>query len=137
MRPTRSARADSPGTPATSRGLPEDLNWKLQAGCTSYKGPVMEVPIELCEPCPVRTECGALYAEMQADIDADRGPNEAKQYLGGIWEGEKKQSARHQVAFGSIPIEPCPDDCEAPRHARGACRNHYQQQYDRHTKRKR
>ena len=97
----------------------------------------MEVPIELCETCPVQAECGDLWSGMQDDLDKNHNPREARRYLGGVWGGELRQSARHQVEFGSIPIEPCPESCLAPRHARGACRNHYQQQYDKHNPRQR
>ena len=130
--PALRTNVPTPYAPATSRTLPEDVNWKHEAACADHTGPVMQVPLSLCAACSVRTECNALYLELQETIDATRDPNEAKQHLGGIWGGLARQEARHQVAFGSVPIEPCPDSCTAPRHARGACRNHYNQQYIRH-----
>ena len=93
----------------------------------------MEVPIELCEACPVRMECGDLWSSMQTDFD-NVNRHETKQYLDGVWEGETKPGAGH--AFGQFPVTPCGDDCTGQR-TRGACRNHYQQQYDQHHPRKR
>ncbi len=118
--------------PATSRPLPED--WKLQAACAEYDGPVMDIPTSLCAVCPVQVECGALWAGMQAAIDAEQTTHSTRVYLGGMWGGEHRKEARHSVRHGSVPIEACGDECDRPRFARGACKNHYQFQYDRWKK---
>ena len=113
--------------PATGRELAGD--WKLEAACAEYTGPVMDIPTSLCAVCPIRTQCETLYVGMQAELDEDQTAHATRQYLGGVWGGEARREARHQVRFGSVPIEPCGDECDAPRHARGACRNHYNKQH--------
>ncbi len=117
----------NPQAPTTNRALPED--WKLEANCATFDGPVMEIPTSLCVACPVRTQCDALYVQLQTWLTEDEMAHATTQYLGGVWGGEPKRAPRDQVAYRSVKINPCGDECGAPRHARGACRNHYNQQY--------
>ena len=128
--PERRSMADfSLQAPVTARTLVED--WKLEAACASYDGPVMDIPTSLCAVCPVREECNSLYLGMQADIDAEKTEHATRVYLGGVWGGVTRREARHSVRRGSVPIEACGDECDRPRFARGACKTHYQFQYDR------
>ncbi len=115
--------------PANTRLDPED--WRLEANCANYEGPILELPASLCIECPVKRQCGLLWKGMQDMLNEETTGHHPKSYLGGVWEGEAKPQARPQVGFGTVPIEPCGDDCKAPRKARGACRNHYQLQYAR------
>ncbi len=74
---------------------------------------------------------------MQEGLDKETTEHATRQYLGGVWGNELRRNARIQVEFGSVPIEPCGDDCLAPRRARGACKNHYQVQYERWKRKQR
>ena len=113
--------------PATTKALPED--WKLEAACSEYVGPIMDLPASLCAVCPVREQCEATWVKLQGEIDEDRTQHATRVYLGGVWSGEPKREARHNVRHGPVPIVPCTDECDAPRHARGACKNHYNAQH--------
>ena len=115
--------------PTTSRDLPED--WKLEAACSSYTGPLDDLPTSLCAVCPVQEPCGDLYLTVQAMLVESETQHTSRQQLGGVWGGIPRFDAPVRVAqeYGDLEIRPCSDECDEPTFARGACREHYNKQY--------
>ncbi len=123
----------SPQAPAGTHLRAED--WKLEANCATYTGPIVELPASLCVDCAIRTPCEALWKTMQDELTRKLDPRAPIPYLGGVWGGKPRPEAGqkgYKYPYGTFVIEPCGDDCEAPIHARGACKPHYESQYKRH-----
>ena len=126
----------SPQAPQATHVLPIDPDdWKLRANCATNTGPIRELAADVCVGCPVQRQCGELWQGMQDMLIRESTVHAGAPYLGGVWGGELRPSTgRQDGVYGPFTVEPCGDDCEAPRHARGACKMHYERQYKSHVR---
>ena len=126
----------SPQAPQAVHALPIDRDdWKLRANCATETGPILELEAEVCIECPVQRQCGELWQGTQDMLIRESSRNAGVPYLGGVWGGElRPTTGRRDGEYGSFTIEPCGEDCEAPIHARGACKIHYERQYKLHIR---
>lgn len=101
------------------------MNWKDQAACSTYQGPLDKLPTSMCAVCPVQAPCDELYLTLQAELD-DHFSKPTRLDLGGVWGGHPRSVVMPTVVEGIVA---CDDSCSASVWARGACREHYNQQY--------
>lgn len=92
--------------------------WMDYANCAGMKD--WNVPVAVCDGCPVTVECQALYMDMEELLDdgTQRG-----QHMDGTWAG-----VDHTARLKPTPMNSCPcliEDCGRQARTAKLCNTHY------------